>query len=65
MLKDLFKKNENKKYLSVVNSAENYKSEESPTGKLNLPNVPDGLYTKCSSCHEMILTEDLYMNYQN
>lgn len=62
-LKELFKKNENKKYLSVVNSAENYKSEESLTGKLNIPNVPDGLYTKCSSCHEMILTEDLYMNY--
>lgn len=26
------------------------------------PNVPDGLYTKCESCHEMILTEDFTQN---
>lgn len=28
-----------------------------------VPNVPDGLYTKCESCHEMVLTEDLYRNH--
>lgn len=27
------------------------------------PNVPDGLYTKCESCHEMILTEDFNQNH--
>ena len=26
------------------------------------PIVPDGLYTKCESCHEMILTEDFTQN---
>ena len=26
------------------------------------PTVPDGLYTKCESCHEMILTEDFTQN---
>lgn len=25
-----------------------------------IPSVPDGLYTRCDNCHEMILTEDLY-----
>ena len=27
-----------------------------------VPNVPDGLYTKCDGCGKMILTEDLYAN---
>lgn len=28
----------------------------------DMPNVPDGLYTKCGECSSMILTEDLCLN---
>lgn len=50
-LKDLFKK-DSKAYVSIKTDA---------AGSV-MPNVPDGLYTKCSYCHEMVLTEDLYAN---
>lgn len=42
-----------------------FKKENQPVRHQNqaeAPNVPDGLYTKCESCHEMILTEDFTQN---
>ena len=42
-----------------------FKKENQPVRHQNqaeAPNVPDGLYTKCESCHEMILTEDFMQN---
>lgn len=42
-----------------------FKKENQPVRHQNYaeaPNVPDGLYTKCESCHEMILTEDFTQN---
>lgn len=42
-----------------------FKKENQPARHQNqaeAPNVPDGLYTKCESCHEMILTEDFTQN---
>lgn len=42
-----------------------FKKENQPVRHKNqaeAPNVPDGLYTKCESCHEMILTEDFTQN---
>lgn len=46
-LKNLFKKNTDNKH--YINMA--------------IPNVPDGLYMKCPACHEMVLTEDIYLNH--
>ena len=42
-----------------------FKKENQPVRHQNqaeAPIVPDGLYTKCESCHEMILTEDFTQN---
>lgn len=46
-IKDLFQKNKGRQRYVTVQSK---------------TNVPDGLFTKCSACHEMVLTEDLYYN---
>lgn len=50
-LKELFKKNNEIENNNQKNNI--YKTED-------IPSVPDGLYTACEKCHEMILTEDLY-----
>ena len=50
LLKDMFKKTT---YISLDG-----KSEDA-IKKQNAPSVPDGLFTKCEKCGEMILTQDL------
>lgn len=47
-LKELFKKN----------NKDIDKEKKVPADEI--PSVPDGLFTNCGQCHEMILTEDLY-----
>ena len=54
-LKELFKKN-------YINPNENHVPEDK-TLEGDVPSVPDGLFTKCDKCGEMILTEDLYFNH--
>ncbi|MDO5401921.1 MAG: acetyl-CoA carboxylase carboxyltransferase subunit alpha [Eubacteriales bacterium] len=46
-IKELFQKNKGRQRYVTVQSK---------------TNVPDGLFTKCGGCHEMVLTEDLYYN---
>lgn len=59
-IRELFQKNKERRHYATVNSG----SINSSLGGVRvdgfIPNVPDGLFTKCPSCHEMILTEDLY-----
>lgn len=57
-LKGLFKK-EDSGYIQLVQRNE----DNSLQAEGEIPNVPDGLYTKCESCHEMVLTEDIYNNH--
>lgn len=55
-LKGLFKKND-------VNQQYHERISKNKMSDSDAPNVPDGLYTKCSECGKMILTEDLYLNH--
>ncbi len=55
-LKGLFKK----EYIEL--DTENTAGESYAEVQGEVPNVPDGLYTKCEECHEMVLTEDIYKN---
>lgn len=56
-LKGLFKK----EYIEL--DTENTAGESDTEVQGEFPNVPDGLYTKCEGCHEMVLTEDIYRNH--
>lgn len=55
-LKGLFKKND-------VNQQYHERISKNKMSDSDAPNVPDGLYTKCTECGKMILTEDLYLNH--
>lgn len=68
-MKNLFQKNkERKRYVTLggQNSAQSSRfglNDDIMDNSSNIPNVPDGLFTKCSGCHEMVLTEDIYFNH--
>ena len=55
-LKELFKKN------NVNPEADESKLGQNTVAEGDIPNVPDGLFTKCKACHSPVLSEDLYFN---
>ena len=62
-IKDLFQKNkERQRYVTLQSGTQDnlINRDVLPEG---VPNVPDGLFTKCGACHEMVLTEDIYFNH--
>lgn len=60
-IKELFKKNKERQRYATLQSIESGQDKEGDEVE-SMPNVPDGLFTKCSFCHEMVLTEDIYFN---
>lgn len=60
MLKELFKKTN---YISVSDRKQVKKGEKLIKSMNEEPNVPDGLFKKCTHCGETIYTEDIVNNY--
>lgn len=56
ILKDMFKKTT---YISLDGNSNSGVSGKANNKKVKTPSVPDGLFTKCEECGEMILTQDL------